>query len=174
MTTERLSVHRSQPIDWPLFAGLNLPDDVGVLFVENRRQALERMTAAVNTASSGLRAAVARSSVTDRLGLWLVMLGRPSEAKTRRQVLLMRRAGLWGGLETDEYERADLPDGTVPRLYLSAAALVADRTFPFAARASGLFDDVGVGPDLVARTPLLDRVEAGLHSVLADEAGRDH
>ena len=245
MTTERTVLHRYQPVDWPTLVALNLPDDVGLLSVENRRLVWEDMPVAVHAASELLRDAIALSGVAEGLSLWLVAVSRPQPVPDTplRRAFFARRPGFWTGLETAERQPVVLPDGDrtevrtdwgeetvgfaatirfgldalpvalevvrrliadqavvvasevadadplssllppsplphkvggVAPLFARAVAGVADRTFPFVARAYGMFDDVDVGPDLIARTPLLDRAEAALRSVLDGERRHDH
>lgn len=240
MGAERVTIRRNQPIDWPTFAEANLPDDVGLLAVENRRWSWEDMVVAVGTASDVLRAALARTDVVDRVALWLLAVGRPvpTPRTPLRRYLFERAPGFWIGRETDARSPVVLPRGErsevrvdwaeetvgfggsirfaldelpvaleaarrsstyhavvvatgpddadplpmllppspppnvrVPfPLFDWAIPRVADRTFPFAVRAWGAFDDVEVGPDLAGRTELLDPLEAALRAVLAEAA----
>jgi hypothetical protein len=119
----RVAILRERAADWPKFATMDLPGDLGVLPVEVHRTAMERMAVAVGRASSVLTAGLDRSVPAERAALWLLALSSPVPRARRLGVLMATRAGVWDALEKDGVAVPDGPRSEVPLNYTDADAL---------------------------------------------------
>ncbi len=99
MTTRRIDIRRERPGDWPIFDGLDLPRELGVLSVEINRLPAEKIKAAVREASDNFRTAWMRASLPRRWRMWLLVASRPVRRADRIAMLQATRLGLWGATE---------------------------------------------------------------------------
>lgn len=90
-----MTCRRERAAHWPIFDGLSLPDDVGVLSIEMARAPSETMEAAVARAAGERRLALANSSIAGHHKLGLLVAGRAVRTDDRVAALNSARLGLW-------------------------------------------------------------------------------
>ncbi|MFY1633362.1 hypothetical protein ACN27F_08785 [Solwaraspora sp. WMMB335] len=95
MTTRRQVVRRERARDWPIFGGLALPDDLGVLSVDLHRSSQETVDAVVADASSIFHSALVSTMPSDQHQLWLLAFGQPVKGSSRVAAYLAERDRLW-------------------------------------------------------------------------------
>jgi hypothetical protein len=94
MTIDRFKIRRESVSDWPLFQGLSLPEDMGVLSVEVSVNYPETTEQLVAKASAGLRPIFS----DEEQRACLLLASGPLERSDRLVVLKAAKGKVWGWL----------------------------------------------------------------------------
>jgi hypothetical protein len=99
MTTRRVSVRRERVGGWPIFRGLDLPNDLAVISVEVTRFLNQTIGEAVEDASALLGSSLAALGLAEQHGLWLVAAGAPIKRTDKVAAYRASRGKIWGVIE---------------------------------------------------------------------------